>query len=200
MKPWSAARLMILAAMVEVAMGHLCDTAGGIIPADEGRCQADADDCPNGSEEDSTLTGAYCSTSPNTFACGCCAPGRARATDSSAGCVDCANGRYSAIGDEEATCHPCLSGKFGDTGNAQTSSGHCETCPTGKYQSAFAASDCTSCDANKYHALTGQTSSSACANCPAGQTSAAGASTCGGCVAGKFSASGGACAVCPTGK
>ena len=92
---------------------------------------------------------------------------------------------------------PCDSGSFGPSGDDQSS---CAVCGRGAWSPANATA-CTACDAGRFNASVGSTSSNNCAACGVGTYSAAGDTTCMECRVGQYSgAASPTCgSVCPAG-
>jgi hypothetical protein len=120
--------------------------------------------------------------------CGCCDGGRTCYSCSdlvcngeSAGCTDCAAGKYCACSGEI----DCPAGKW-----SGSKSSSCTNCPAGKW-SGSGASSCRDCEVGRYGSSTGNTAStcdgpcSAGYYCPAGSTS----STQAPCAAGRYGSS-----------
>lgn len=97
-------------------------------------------------------------------------------------CRDCPEGRASKVAGATSadTCQLCSAGKFAGWGSAT-----CTACPAGYYSTSMSDfKNCSPCNAGRYSATTGATSSSACIICPRGHWCGLGTSAPQECAAG----------------
>ncbi len=127
--------------------------------------ESDCEFCPVGTTTSGTA-------SSGSSACSSCLPGKA-AADPTAGCQECAFGKYAASHGQVA-CDDCGKGTYGDgVGLVE-----CEACGRGKYNKEVGRRACMDCPGGSYGDETGLDDVGGCKDCLAGTYSTGGATNC----------------------
>ena len=182
---------------VQVQGAVVCPMGSFDVNGDGGTCTdcaagtADADHAPTTACTD--CMAGQVSAAPAAVGCDACAAGQVSGDDGMSACTPCTAGTYAAAG--TTTCDDCASGRADtDADNPNSASTPCMACGPGTF--SVSTTLCQACTTGTISAVDHQS----CNDCPAGQTSVAGADVCAHCSPGTYSAIVGSpsCTACTT--
>lgn len=136
--------------------------------------------------------------------CDLCQAGRYADSQGQTTCLNCPQGKYSALNAIMSTCTDCDAGKYAagtgspactncEIGKFQPLTGKtlCDVCPVNSYQDQTGRGSCVQCDSRMGTRQTGSVSQTQCYNCRQGyfaQSTSGGIPTCSPCQPGFFTA------------